>query len=143
MFRNQALSRRRLHTAVPPSVNHRSLGCPSSAGAPLPPHPRALRVPLRPAARVLGVTACGMSGAWLSRDDCLLLRFARVILRAPHAFGVPFVVRLIWGRADFLGRAIASPCGSARAPIPAAPWHLRLSIRLGHFNETSVVMINT
>ena len=104
------------------------LRCALDTGAPPPPHPRALRVPLRPAARVLAVTVCGMSGAWLSREVCLLLRFARVILRAPHANGVRHGVRLTWGRAGFLGRAIASPCGSARAPIPAAPWHLRLNI---------------
>ena len=102
--------------------------CALETGAPPPPHPRALRVPLRLAARVLAVTGCGMPGAWLSREVCLLLRFAHVILRAPHANGVRHGVRLTWGRACVLGRAIASPCGSSRAPIHAAPWNLRLSI---------------
>lgn len=46
------------------------------AGAPLPPNPRALRVPLRPARRVLGVTACGMTAAGLSRDDCYGVMFS-------------------------------------------------------------------
>lgn len=41
-------------------------------GAPLPPYPRALRVPLRRAASVLGVTACGMIVARLSREVTLV-----------------------------------------------------------------------
>ena len=42
------------------------------AGAPLPPHPRALRVPLRRAAAVLALTGCGMSRAHLSREVCAI-----------------------------------------------------------------------
>lgn len=46
-----------------------------SAGAPLPPYPRALRVPLRPVGGVLGVTACGMTATGLSREVCLVAGF--------------------------------------------------------------------
>ena len=46
--------------------------CSPHAGAPPPPNPRALRVPLRRAVSVLAVTRCGMIAARLSRDDCLL-----------------------------------------------------------------------
>ena len=42
------------------------------SGAPLPPYPRALRVPLRPARPVLALTGCGMRAAGLSREVCLL-----------------------------------------------------------------------
>lgn len=40
------------------------------SGAPLPPNPRALRVPLRRAVSVLAVTGCGMIVARLSREVC-------------------------------------------------------------------------
>lgn len=51
-----------------------------SAGAPLPPDPRALRVPLRPVGGVLGVTACGMTATGLSREVCLVAGFLARLL---------------------------------------------------------------
>ena len=42
------------------------------AGAPPPPHPRGLRLPLRCAVSVLAVTRCGMIAAPLSREVTLL-----------------------------------------------------------------------
>lgn len=47
------------------------LRLPNSAGAPPPPLPRGLRLPLRGAVSVLGVTACGMIAAPLSREVTL------------------------------------------------------------------------
>ena len=44
---------------------------PLQAGAPLPPYPRALRVPLRRAVSVLALTRCGMVAARLSREVSL------------------------------------------------------------------------
>ena len=68
------------------------------AGAPPPPHPRGLRLPLRGAVSVLAVTRCGMIAAPLSRE---------VTLRrtAPSPFGL----RGLWsGRPLFRHRAFAA-----------------------------------
>ena len=56
----------------PPPRSYRAC---HSAGAPLPPYPRALRVPLRPVGGVLGVTACGMTATGLSREVSLVAGF--------------------------------------------------------------------
>ena len=55
-----------------------------SSGARLPPYPRPLRVPLRRAAPVLGVTACGMRGARLSREVCLVAALLRLRVWRPQ-----------------------------------------------------------
>lgn len=69
-----------------------------SAGAPPPPHPRGLRLPLRGAVSVLGVTACGMIAAPLSREVTLLRT-------APSPDGL----RGLWsGRPLFRHRAVAA-----------------------------------
>lgn len=52
--------------------HHRHLTSIALAGAPPPPRPRALRVPLRRAVSVLAVTRCGMIAARLSREVSLV-----------------------------------------------------------------------
>ena len=56
----------------PCRLSHRHLTPIVHAGAPPPPHPRALRVPLRRAVSVLAVTRCGMIAARLSREVSLV-----------------------------------------------------------------------
>lgn len=69
-----------------------------STGAPPPPRPRGLRLPLRGAVSVLGVTACGMIAAPLSRE---------VTLR--RTAPCPVGLRGLWsGRPLFRHRAVAA-----------------------------------
>lgn len=69
-----------------------------SAGAPPPPHPRGLRLPLRCAVSVLAVTRCGMIAAPLSREVTLL-----------RAAPSPVGLRGLWsGRSLFRHRAVAA-----------------------------------
>lgn len=70
-----------------------------SAGAPPPLQPRALRVPLRGAVSVLGVTACGMIAAPLSREVTLLqIAPSPVGLRGLWACGACSNARSVFAR---------------------------------------------
>lgn len=97
-YRCALLPSRRAHARLAQTLPLRIDTVRQYAGAPPPPHPRGLRLPLRGAVSVLGVTACGMIAAPLSRE---------VTLRrtAPSPVGL----RGLWsGRPLFRHRAVAA-----------------------------------
>lgn len=68
-----ALRPRPPHSPIKPLATLAALlRLPNPTGAPPPPHPRGLRLPLRGAVSVLAVTRCGMIAAPLSREVTLL-----------------------------------------------------------------------
>ena len=91
------------------------------AGAPPPPNPRALRVPLRRAVSVLAVTRCGMIAARLSRDDCLLQgRYEPPSPQcAPYGSHIKGMAALRSKAVS--GRCYAAACIVCRLPLTVAP----------------------